>query len=283
MTDLSRLEARIARLHDLGEVVRAMRGLASARMKEAQEARRGVLGFRETLARTYAEVAAEAEESGRGRGPEGPRKMPLLVLITAEHGFVGAFAEQLAREAGSRLEANEVILVVGRRGAVPLLERHLRLHKVLAAATHASGVVRLARQIVTELATASPVRLLHAMPEGGRWRAAERRLVPPPATTVHPPARPRPLLHLPPPLLLEALEPELLFAELALAMIDGLVSENLARLRAMERAERNIRDRTGELRRHYHRLRQEAITTELLDIITGATAVGGAEADEPPS
>ena len=71
--------------------------------------------------------------------------------------------------------------------------------------------------------------------------------------------------------------PELLFAEIALALIAGFASENAARLRAMERADRNIGERVERLRQDAHRLRQEAITTELLDVVTGAEAVMGEE------
>jgi F-type H+-transporting ATPase subunit gamma len=68
---------------------------------------------------------------------------------------------------------------------------------------------------------------------------------------------------------------EYLFVSLFQALADSLASENAARLASMQVAERNIEDRLKTLTSEFHRARQAAITSELLDIISGFEALKG--------
>ena len=64
-----------------------------------------------------------------------------------------------------------------------------------------------------------------------------------------------------------------LFVTLHRAIAQSLAGENASRLTAMHAAERNIDDRLHALRGQFHRERQTAITTELLDIVSGYEAL----------
>lgn len=57
------------------------------------------------------------------------------------------------------------------------------------------------------------------------------------------------------------------------AMSDGYASEISARMSAMDNATKNAGELIGKLTIVYNRTRQAAITTELVDIITGASAL----------
>jgi F-type H+-transporting ATPase subunit gamma len=85
--------------------------------------------------------------------------------------------------------------------------------------------------------------------------------------------RPRALSNLTPNVLLDGLIAELLFAQLAHAATESFASENAARLASMESAADNVTGKLDDLRRIERELRQEEITTELLDIVTGAEAI----------
>jgi len=67
--------------------------------------------------------------------------------------------------------------------------------------------------------------------------------------------------------------PEYLLSQVARAIGESMASENAARLLAMEGASRNIEERVSELMAEYHRRRQEEITVELADVLTGASAI----------
>ena len=53
---------------------------------------------------------------------------------------------------------------------------------------------------------------------------------------------------------------------------ESLASENASRLIAMQRAEKNIEEMLGDLRHEYHHQRQDAIDTELFDVVAGYTS-----------
>jgi F-type H+-transporting ATPase subunit gamma len=88
-----------------------------------------------------------------------------------------------------------------------------------------------------------------------------------------PPARLPPLHNLAAPALLDRLVGEYVFALLTEAATESLASENAARFRAMDSAHDNVRKKRDGLLREARRARQEEITTELLDVVTGAAAM----------
>ena len=66
---------------------------------------------------------------------------------------------------------------------------------------------------------------------------------------------------------------EHLALQLYLGLVESMVSEQGARLQAMDAAKSNIDDRTAELHRTYHHARQAKITEEMLEIASGANSL----------
>ena len=58
--------------------------------------------------------------------------------------------------------------------------------------------------------------------------------------------------------------------------MESFASENEARFRTMDGAHENITNKTTELNRRVRRMRQEGVTTEILDLIGGFEAMRGA-------
>jgi len=92
-------------------------------------------------------------------------------------------------------------------------------------------------------------------------------------TPYRPAEGPPPVTHLAPRALLDKLVDELVFAELMHAAMESFASENAARLATMESAHSNIEDKIEELSGEERQRRQDQITMELLDVITGAEAM----------
>ena len=72
---------------------------------------------------------------------------------------------------------------------------------------------------------------------------------------------------------LRALIREYLFVSIFRACAESLASENVSRLAAMQRADKNIDELLGNLNGTYHRLRQSGIDEELFDVIAGFEAL----------
>jgi F-type H+-transporting ATPase subunit gamma len=68
---------------------------------------------------------------------------------------------------------------------------------------------------------------------------------------------------------------EYLYVSVFRAFAASLSAENASRLSSMEAAEQNIEDRLDNLEHRFHQVRQHSITSELLDIVSGAEAATG--------
>jgi F-type H+-transporting ATPase subunit gamma len=64
-----------------------------------------------------------------------------------------------------------------------------------------------------------------------------------------------------------------MFALLTEAAVESIASENAARFKAMQAACDNVTKKLEELRQAARQVRQEEITAELLDLITGAEGI----------
>ena len=111
------------------------------------------------------------------------------------------------------------------------------------------------------------------IPQGGSATIEQRQLLPiDPASFALSRPGPPPLHNLAPDLLIEKLVADYVFALLTEAVVESLASENAARFAAMGSAHDNVSKKLEELRQDARQARQDEITTELLDLVTGAEA-----------
>ena len=272
MPRLAELEARVASIGELDEVVGAMRALAAVRMRQATEALQA--------ARQHAVTIRAALDAARSLVPDAlvpsPAGDALVIVFCTEHGFAGAFNERLLDQATEA--ARDPLVVVGSRGALLAAERGLDVAASVPAASHPSGALDVARRTAAAISASLDRRPLgradviygHGAATGVP-RIDRARLLPVEPANPRPAGFP-PLHHLEPSLLVEALVAELVVAELARIAIESLAAESSARMQAMSAARDNIERKLADLRRAEHRARQDQVTTELLDLITGAEA-----------
>ena len=57
------------------------------------------------------------------------------------------------------------------------------------------------------------------------------------------------------------------------ALVDSLAAEHSARMQAMDNATNNAKERVAQLKLSYNKARQESITTELIEIISGVESM----------
>ncbi|HSA80305.1 MAG TPA: F0F1 ATP synthase subunit gamma [Geminicoccaceae bacterium] len=276
---LSDVQARLHTLHDLQDIVGAMRAMAAARVQEAQMALDGTRAYAEVVGDALAEAlpllpAAPASGIAAARAPTG------IVLFMAEHGFTGSFNDELMDAARLATSGGQAVFVVGNRGRVLLEERGLAPAWATDMAIHAGAVTDTARRTATALyhrferGAVAAVEILYFRDQGGGRRAVERQSLLPvdfgrfqqPRSTVPP------LTNLAPHVLIGGLVGEYVFAQLAHAAMESFASENATRLAAMRSAREKLDERLGQLQGLERRLRQEQITSELLEIVIGADA-----------
>jgi F-type H+-transporting ATPase subunit gamma len=278
---LADVQSRVQSLGELQEVITALRSVSAARVQQAHAVLDSI--------RQYTAIVQDAlSEAARGfpLPPEagGGGTSGFVVAFGSEHGFVGAFNERVLTHAALERTKTDALFVVGSRAVLAANERHLGVAWSCPMASQTGGIDEVALRVAEELGRASRaaetarVVLAYTRTSGGATsRIVTETLLPFDVRPYSPrgPDRPRALSNLSPRALLDGLIDELLFAQLAHAATESFASENAARLAAMESASDNVASKLDDLRRVERTLRQEEITTELIDVVTGVEAITG--------
>jgi len=276
---LSEVEGRIGTVHQLAAVITAMRGSAAARSREARSRLDGIRAYAEVIGEAIGQALALAPESDqelrKPRSPEGH----VVIVLCAEQGFVGSFNERVLDTAERHLKSDAAeLLVVGDRGAMVAAERGLVLGWSAPMVAHAEEVPLLASRITDALYSrletdqATRVTVIHAVPApSASIEIVERALLPFDFARfkVAPRSIP-PITTLPPEQLLAELAEEYVYAELCEEVMLSFAAENEARMRAMISARNNVAHKLDELVGSFRRLRQEEITSEIIELSAGS-------------
>ena len=278
MTRVVEIEAHIGNMVELREIVGAMRSLASMRVQRTQQMVPGIRSYAEAMARGIGAALLLMPEPPPTRASDHGRSG--LVVFSAEHGFVSGFNERLLDAAATVLVRGDRLLLLGTRGIIAAQERGLAPAWTHSMATRPEAATETTRRLTSEVyrgiasGAFMRVEVMFARHGQGREMTIERRRVFPVdfATFAAQRSRQPPLHNTSPARLLERLIADYVFALLTEAAVESLVSENVARFAAMQSAHDNISDRLEALRREARQARQEEVTTELLDLVTGAEA-----------
>jgi len=285
---LAEIERQVGSMEELMRIVGAMRVMASVRMQEAAHALDGVRDYGEALLEGVREALAIALEQaprssqpGRAERTAARQGRCVRIVFLSEHGFVGGFNERLIEAVHSRFAAADAVWALGSRGAALLEERGRPADWTRPMATRLASLPELVRELQSELyarlARGDVPRaevLFGQYERSGAVAVVHRALFPlevPPRGD--PGARFPPLHNLPAPELLERLTSEYLIAQLTEAATESLAAENAARFAAMASAHDNVARKLETLRLDVSSARQEEITTELLDLVTGTRAL----------
>ncbi len=287
MPSLKDIRRRITSVEKTKQITSAMRMVAAAKLRRAQEAIEAARPYAERMRETLVEVAGSQPglEQPLMVARESVRKAEFLV-ITSDRGLCGAFNANVIKSAETEILArepdlDEVSLALFGRKAVEFF-RHRRGKQIdkslsgasrivyehavqvaeYAAERYVSGAVDEIVLVVSEFVstmTQRPrcLRLLPMAPEptDGSQERLPYEIEPDAAT------------------LLNVLAPTALEVEIYRALLENQAGEHAARMTAMESATRNSEEMIESLTLQYNRARQAAITKELVEIVSGAEAL----------
>lgn len=278
MTRLAEIQAHIDSMGELRNIIGAMRSLAGMRLQETQHSLPAVRRYAEAVATALASTLPLMQEPSPERNSE--HGCRAVILCLSEHGFVGGFNERLAEAAEVALSPQDALFVLGTRGATLMAGRGRRIAWSRPMATRVAGAPEAIRRLTIELyariarGEVSRVEAMFAQRQEGGAPTIEKRLLLPLDLTLLAAKQPRypPLCNLDPIRLHETLMAEYVYALLSEAAVESIASENAARFAAMGSAHDNVSKKLDHLRQAEREARQNEITTELLDLITGADA-----------
>lgn len=284
------IRKRMQAVRTIQRITRTMEMIATSKFTSALQRARATKPYTEKLAQLVSEALAASSgfEHPLISGPAAPTGRQRLLVISSDRGLCGAYNTNVLRaaiafvraqrQAGATLDfeaAGKKAIAFARFQKVAVGKRHTLGDKpsfeAVAAiadgyiAEFTSGAVDAisvaSMQFVSVTKQAPKVtRLLplEAAPRGETARAAEALCEFRPSTES----------------ILAELLPMTVRAVLYQAFLDAAVSEQLMRKVAMKAATDNARDLGRVLNRNYNRARQTQITTELMEVVSGAVGLG---------
>ena len=280
------VQTRVHSVQQLSAVITAMRGIAAARSREAQASLEGIRAYAGVVATAIGRALA-LQPVSRTEPPASAHGAHAVVALCAEQGFAGVFNERVldvAMRAAEDSGRSALYFIVGNRGVSLAEERGLQIDWSGAMVGRVAQAPELANRVVEALyqriATrhVTRVTVVYAIPgPAAPLDIVQRRLVPFDFDRFAPdPSLVPPLTTLAPSELLGKLVEEYVFAELCEAATLSFAAENEARMRAMIVAHEHVEDRLRQLVAQSHQLRQEEITSEIIELAAGTAARGNA-------
>ncbi len=291
MANLKAIRTRIASVKNTRKITRAMKLVAAARLRKAQE---NITRMRPYALATIDMITALAARAGEDEALHSllARREPknvMLVVLTSDRGLAGAFNSGISKaafrkyqelvEAGMQVS----VAVIGRKGGdyfrrrnVPITHTFSNVYETLSYkkaseigdqividyASHELDAVYICYNEFKSAITQKIVieQLLPIEPSGRDSIAAN------PVDFVYEPSQQA---------ILSTILPLYVNVELYRALLESVASEHGARMTAMDNATNNAVDMIAALTLQANRARQAAITTELMEIIGGAEALKG--------
>ncbi|WP_341222804.1 FoF1 ATP synthase subunit gamma [Loktanella salsilacus] len=271
---LADITARIEGIRQLGAVVNAMKGIASARAHVARDQVTAVDSYAATLAAAMAQVIGAQAQVGTETAdtPTG------LLVFCAEQGFAGAFSERVL----DTIPADAPLFLIGTRGLSVAASRDITPDWHAALPSHSTGMPKLAEAITTAIFAAmakgdiGSLDVIHTSWEAGRPSVAQQTLLPLDLSALPAPTGADVLTQLPRTALIEGLSQDYLHALITRAALHAFAAENEARMQAMTAAGHQIEDELAVFEARLRHVRQSAITAEIIELGTGAAAAGPA-------
>jgi F-type H+-transporting ATPase subunit gamma len=291
MASLKELKGRINSVKSTQKITKAKKMVAAAKLRKAQAAAEAARPYAERLEGVVASLASKvgaADGAPKLLSGTGKSDTHLLLVLNSDRGLAGAFNSNIVKAA--RDKAHELqaagktvrFFLVGRKGR-PVINRLFPGQIIENYET--TGIREIgfeqAREVaekVSELFEAGAFDVAHLFYSKFRsalvQEATGQQLIPVPAPEEAPASSGAAVEYEPDE---EAILADLLPRNVTIQIFKGLLenaaSEQGASMTAMDNATRNAGDLINKLTIQYNRSRQAAITTELVEIISGAEAL----------
>lgn len=297
MANLKEVRERITSVKSTQQITKAMKMVAAAKLRKAQEAITMMRPYSNKLNEMLSNILSNMNDQGSSSfGIERPVSKALMVVVTSDRGLCGAFNSNIIKGAIAaindrylevRKNGNLDILFVGKKGFeyfktrfsdCNLIESYIGLFSDLSfnninripnllmerfesqkydRIEVAYGEFKNAAMQFPKVEQFLPVLKLETEEDSSKSLNSDY---------IFEPAQEE---------LLEQLVPSILQTQFLKYVLDTNASEHGARMTAMDSATENAEELLKDLKINYNKARQEAITNELSEIVSGAMALNG--------
>ena len=295
MPNLLDIRRRIKSVKNTQQITKAMKMVSAAKLKRAQDRVITARPFANKMIEVLAELAGRTGEDFHhplldARGDE----TYLLVLITADKGLCGAFNTNLIKAAQGFIRENAEkrieILAVGRKGRDFFRRRGAKLAGEYIGLTgkgrvEFSEAMEVARDVIKRFTENKEIDkafiIYNEFKSVLQQRVVIEQLLPVSRSTTEAEqaATSQPLnlvdyiYEQPPAEIFSRLLPRLIETQVFRALLESVASEQGARMTAMDSASKNASELIDTLTLNMNRVRQAAITNEIIEVVSGAAAL----------
>jgi F-type H+-transporting ATPase subunit gamma len=288
MPTLLDFRRRIRSVKNTQQITRAMKFVAAARLRRAQETALLARPYAKELMRLLRSTISRIAEPRHPLLARRPEERILTLVLTGERGLAGAFNTNILRKANEFFRANKErklsVIPIGKKGRDALRKAGFDLvaEYINVLARVEFGAVREISNLIVDLYAKGQIDSVYIIFSEFKTvmsaNLAVEKLLPVDPERVKEASEEPSSAHVdyiyeqPEEQLLDRLLPRYVESQVQRAMLESSAAEHAARMTAMESATKNAGDVIEALTLHMNKVRQAAITKEIIEIVSGASS-----------
>jgi F-type H+-transporting ATPase subunit gamma len=284
MANLKDIRKRIASVKSTQQITKAMQMVAASKLKKAQDSVVQARPYSEKMSDVLASLAVRVKPGKHPLLQRREEKKIELLVITSDRGLCGGFNTNVTKAADAFLkekgDCEELTLsVVGRKARDYYRRRdwEFKTEELNPGTTSFSQAEAIARPVIDRYVEGDIDAVYVAFTEfqsAMTQNVVVKRLLPLEPKALAEDEIPVEYIYEPSEgALLADIIPRYIYTQIFRMLLESIASEHGSRMTAMDSATNNATEMTAKLTLLYNRARQAAITTELMEIVSGAEAL----------
>jgi F-type H+-transporting ATPase subunit gamma len=284
MPSLLDIRRRIRSVKNTQQLTKAMKTVSAAKLRRAQERVFSARPYAEQLKKVLGNLTARLEDVSHPLLETRPEERILFVIITADRGLCGAFNANINRAAQAFIRDHKEktinLMTVGRKGrdffrrrAAPIRSEFVNIFARLNYG-HAKDISEAIIEAYTNAEADAVYMVYNEFKSVIQQRVIVERVLPLSRTDLKEAESPLDyIFEQPPQEIFNRLLPRYVEIQVYRALLESAASEHGARMASMDTASRNAGEMIDMLTLNMNRIRQAAITREIIEVVSGAGAL----------
>jgi F-type H+-transporting ATPase subunit gamma len=289
MPSLIDLRRRVRAVKNTQQITKAMKMVAASKLRRAQERMSNARPFAQQMQRVLASLASRVDPSAHPllalRDPR-PDGKTLVIIVSADKGLCGSFNTNIIKAAGTFVTESAQTCTLGlvgrkgrdyfaRRGFEVMYEQIGIFQKLIYG--HAQAIAQGAIESFTSGEVDRVVLIFNEFKSVMTQRVVTDQLLPIARADVDassaPPNQTEYLYEPSPQVIFNQLLPRYVEVQVYKALLESNAAFFAAQMTAMDSASKNATDMIASLTLYMNKVRQAAITREIIEVVSGAQAL----------
>jgi len=285
MPSLLDIRRRIRSVKNTQQLTKAMKTVSAAKLRRAQERVMSARPYADQLRRVLANLSVHVENISHQLLEQRPEERILVISVTADRGLCGAFNSNLVRATQNFLRehasSSTTLFPVGRKGRdffrrreVSITADYVNFFNKLDYG-HGKDIAKTVSELYAEAKIDAVYIIYNEFKSAIQQRITVEKLLPLGAADLKDPSVStlEYIFEQPPQKVFDRLLPRYVEIQIYRALLESAAAEHGARMAAMDTASRNAGEMIESLTLNMNRVRQAAITREIIEVVSGAGAL----------